>query len=285
MLRRGDRVRLISPGGFVTRDELDHVAAGLHEFTVEVGDHALDRHAFLAGTDADRLADLNDALRAPDVRAIVATRGDQGVYRILDGIDWAAAARDPKPIVGNEELTHVHLLGWGACRLVGVHSPPTAGESLTRALTTDEPITLHRDPANLTAAIEIPGQADGILLGGSLIGIQRLVGAGLPDLDGAILLIENKRSIGLGQVDRAFTQLIRSGVLAGVRGIVLGQFPGFEQKIDRGWTVLDVLRDRLGTIGVPVLGGINVGAGPGAEAVRLGTRASFDTRSGTLVVA
>lgn len=281
----GDRVRVLSPGGFVTTDAVERIVSPLTAwgFSVEIGRHALDQYGYLAGTDHDRLADLNDALRDPGVRAIVTTRGDKGVYRILDGIDYSAAEQDPKPIVGIDELTHVHLTLWRACGLVGIHCP-APDEALVRALNTTEPIVVHRDSANLTSAIELPGSASGVLLGGSLIGIQRLVGAGLPNLSGALLFIENKRSLGLGQVDRAFTQLIRAGVLTGVRGIVLGQFPGFEDKVDRGWTVLDVLRDRLTTIGVPVLGGINAGNGPGASALPLGTQASFDTHTGTLTV-
>ncbi|MFF5099920.1 MULTISPECIES: hypothetical protein [Actinosynnema] len=108
------------------------------------------------------------------------------------------------------------------------------------------------------------------------------MGAGLPPLDGAILFLEAPRGIGLGQVDRQLTQLMRSGALRGVRGVALGRFPGFEDYEDRGWTVLDVLRDRLGALSAPVLGGLDVGHGDTPLSLALGPVGHLDTEAGTL---
>ncbi len=99
------------------------------------------------------------------------------------------------------------------------------------------------------------------------------------------MFIEAERSIGLGQIDRQLTQLIRSGSLRGVRGVALGRFPGFEDYADRGWTLVDVLTDRLGSLGVPVLGGLDVGHGVDPLSVPLGPFAILDTEAGTLTVA
>src|SRR5689334_936601 len=99
-LRPGDRVRLLSPASLPDPDKL---AAGIRlleswKLRPEIGRHALDRHGhFLAGTDDNRLADWNDALRDPGVRAIFTTRGGKGSYRIAHALDFAAARRDPKP--------------------------------------------------------------------------------------------------------------------------------------------------------------------------------------------
>ena len=67
---------------------------------VDVGRHVLDEWGYMAGRDEDRLADLNDAFRDPTVRAIIATRGGAGAYRIADGVDFDAVRADPKPLVG-----------------------------------------------------------------------------------------------------------------------------------------------------------------------------------------
>jgi len=37
----------------------------------------------LAGRDEDRLADINDAVRNPEIRAIPATTGGKGAYRMI----------------------------------------------------------------------------------------------------------------------------------------------------------------------------------------------------------
>jgi muramoyltetrapeptide carboxypeptidase len=134
----------------------------------------------------------------------------------------------------------------------------------------------------MSARVEVPGWTHGFLMGGWLGALAGMVGAGLPDLNGAILLIEAERQVGLGQIDRQLTQLIRSGALDGIRGIALGRFPGFEDYTDCDWNLVDVLHDRLTPLIIPILGGLELGHGPDPRAVCLGTTAELDTDGGTL---
>jgi muramoyltetrapeptide carboxypeptidase len=106
----------------------------------------------------------------------------------------------------------------------------------------------------------------------------------MPSLDGAILFAEDVRTAGLGQVDRELTHLIRSGALRGLRGVALGRFTGFEDYRDRGWTVLDVLRDHLAPLAVPVLGGLDLGHGEDPLATPIGATAHLDSAACTLIV-
>jgi hypothetical protein len=66
------------------------------------------------------------------------------------------------------------------------------------------------------------------------------VGAGLPDLAGTILLIEST-DLGLGRADRALTQLMNAGCLAGIAGVAVGQFLGYREAEPGRWTIVDVL--------------------------------------------
>ncbi len=296
MLEPGDRVRLLSPASFPTPEAVADALAVLESWGLrpEVGEHALDQWGYMAGTDADRLQDLNDAFRDPGVRAVFTTRGGAGAYRIADGIDVEAVRRDPKPVVGFSDITYLHLALWHRCRVTGVHGclvGQRAIASVRQLLMTTDPLTLHRDPAATSAAIHVPGRAEGTLIGGNLSAVAGVIGAGLPSLHGAILFLEDKRTIGLGQIDRQLTHLIRSGSLDGVRAIALGLFTGFEGYVDRSWRIEDVMRDRLTNLGVPVLGGLDVGhggvgadGGPDQVALTLGVTASLDADAGTLTV-
>lgn len=296
VVRPGDRVRLLSPASYPTVEWVDESVAILESWGLkaEVGDHALDRHGYLAGTDQARLDDLNDAFRDPGVRAIVTTRGGAGSYRIADDLDFDAVRADPKPVVGFSDITSLHLALWHHCRLVSIHgclAGARATASVRRLLMATQPLTLRRDPDAMTAAVEVPGHATGPLVGGNLREVACSVGVRLPSLAGAILFLEEFRTIGLGQVDRHLTQLIRSGVLDGLGGVALGLFTGFDGYTDRGWGLFDVLHDRLGSLGVPVLGGLMAGhggagvdGGPDQDAVAIGSTAVLDTAAGTLTV-
>ena len=291
-LRPGDLVRLVSPASYPderwVRESTEILTSwGL---AVDVGKHTLDEWGYMAGHDRDRLEDLNGAYRDPDVRAILTTRGGAGAYRIVDGLDCDAVRRDPKPLVGFSDITYLHLALWRRARMPGIHggiAGPRAASTVRRLLMTDERSVLRRDSGTDTATLSTGGRATGVLVGGSLQAVATSVGAGLPSLDGAILLLEAERppGLGLGFVDRQLTQLRRSGALHGLRAVALGRFPGYEGYADRGWTLHDVLADRLLDLGVPVLGGLGIGHGADPLATLLGTKADLDAEEGTLTVA
>src|SRR5690606_1713522 len=103
-----------------------------------------------------------------------------------------------------------------------------------------------------------------------------------PDLDGAILLLEDVNESS-PRIDRMLTQLRRSGVLDDLAGVAVGQFTNNE--VEPGeWTSADILNDRLGDLGVPVLGGLRIGHGKGLLTAPVGVDAELDTKAGTLTI-
>ena len=295
-LRPGDRVSLVSPASYPDRQWLQTSVEVLESwgFHVDVGRHATDRWGPMAGPDEDRVADMDNAIRDPEIRAIVAVTGGMGSYRIADRLDFSALAADPKPIVGFSDITNIHVAAWKQCRLATIHgclAGARATASVRSLLFNDEPLAISRNPSAVSAAIEVSGHARGPLLGGNLRELAGWVGAGLPSLDGAILLIEDLRHVGIGQVDRNITQLRRSGALDGVAGIALGLFDEFAGYTDRGWSIVDVLTERLTDLGIPILGGLDIGhggtgndGGPDQYGVTLGATADLDVRAATLTV-
>ena len=294
MLRPGDTVRLVSPASSANPDR---VKRGVELLTswglrVQIADHAMSKYGYLAAPDADRLADLNAALVDPEVRAVICTRGGYGVQRIVEGLDVAAVRRDPKLVVGFSDITALQMWLWRTTRLATIHGPmaawndarvgPESAEALRRALMTTDPITIHRDPAEPGAEVVVPGRASGVLLGGNLCLLTAAVGTEeFPDLRGAILFLEEVDEAPY-RIDRMLTQLRRVGALDGVAGIALGQFTNCEGAAGT-WTVGEVLADRLGDLGVPILGGLPVGHGQGQLTIPFGVTAHLDTDAGTLV--
>ncbi|GIJ56578.1 S66 peptidase family protein [Virgisporangium aurantiacum] len=304
VLREGDRVRVVAPGGPPTPARLDRGVRLLRGWglAVEVAPHVHDRWGYLAGRDADRLADLNAALRDPGVRGVFAARGGYGCQRIVDGVDTDAARRDPKVVVGFSDITSLHGKLWRDARLATFYGPgvawndvrtgPESAESLRAAVMTTAPVVVHRDPREPSAAVSFGTRATGPLLGGALTMLGTSVGAGdLPDFAGAILFIEDVDEPPYSY-DRMLTHLRRVGALAHLAGVAVGQLvgagpPGADQPGAGSPGELDapaVLRDRLGDLGVPVLGGLRLGHGTGQLTVPLGVPATIDVAAGTLTV-
>jgi muramoyltetrapeptide carboxypeptidase len=125
--------------------------------------------------------------------------------------------------------------------------------------------------------------ASGVLMGGNLNVIGRSVGWACPSFAGSILFIEAIDTY-IGQIDGTLTQLRRSGCLDGITGIAVGQFIRSAEPKAGKWSVIDVLNDQLGQLGVPILGGLPIGHGPHPPTVPLGTMATLDTSERTLTI-
>jgi muramoyltetrapeptide carboxypeptidase len=297
-LRPGDVVMLVSPSG-PTR--VERVARGVELLTgwglrVVMAPNAYLSVGYLAGSDAERLADLNLALRDPEIRGVLCTRGGYGVQRIVDGLDVDAVRADPKVVVGFSDITGLQLALWRGARLATVHGPGAAWldertgwesqEALRRSVTTTEPVVVKARDDEETSPVRVgasAGPVSGILLGGNLSLLCASVGTrDMPDLRGAILLLEDVDEPPY-KVDRMLLHLRRAGCLDGLAGVAVGQFTNCAD----GWstTVDAVLVEHLGALGVPVLGGLPVGHGRDQLAVPIGVPATLDVASATLTAA
>lgn len=293
-LRPGDTVMLVSPSG-PTKPE--RVARGIELLTgwglrPVVAPNAYAREGYLAGGDALRVADLDKAFADPSIRGLICTRGGYGAQRVVDAIDMAAVARDPKVVAGFSDITALQFALWRGARLATVHGPGAAwidertpapsAESLRAALMSAEPVSIEPVATDETAGVRVPGVAHGPLLGGNLCLVTSSIGTpDLPDLTGAVLLLEEIDEPPY-KVDRMLTHLRRAGVLDGVAGVAIGQFIGCTD----GWAVdvADVIGERLSGLGVPLLGGLPIGHGVGQRSVPVGVPATLDATAGLLTV-
>src|ERR1700704_4300724 len=107
-LASGARIGLVAPSGpLLERDDLTRAQELCSALGYEpvLGQNAHRRSGYLAGTDGERLADLNAALRDSSIHAIWCIRGGYGSLRLLDQVDYAAMAEGPKALIGFSDAT------------------------------------------------------------------------------------------------------------------------------------------------------------------------------------
>lgn len=290
-LRPGAKVAVVAPSGPVPADRLEAGLDLLRGWGLDpvVAPHVLDRHRefdYLAGTDEARARDLQDAWCDPTVAAVLCARGGYGVQRMVDLLDWdAVRAAAPKPFVGYSDITALHEAFAVRAGVATLHGPmvaaltflkdPATQESLRATLF--EPDTV-RTVGQATARALVPGRAHGITLGGcvSLLAADLGTPHARPSAAGGLLLIEDIEEEPY-RLDRILTQLLRSGWLEGVAGIVLGSWAGcgpYE-------TVRALLLDRLGGLGVPIVEELGFGHGPTNLTVPLGVPAVLEASADT----
>jgi len=288
----GDRVAVVAPSGPVPAEGLDAGLAVLASWGLDarLGDHVRGRHerlGYLAAEDADRAGDLVRAWCDPRVTAVFCARGGYGAQRMVDLLDWAAlAAAGPKVLVGFSDVTGLHQAFAARLGLSTLHGPVltslASGDDESRAHLRSmlfEPAagtTLTPTPARTL----VPGRAEGVLVGGNLALLA--AGTGGPTVwpaAGSIAVLEDV-SEAVYRLDRQLTQLLRSGWFDGVRGVVLGQLTERVTPEE----VADLVGDRLGPLGVPVLMDAPVGHTQRNLAFPLGVPAVLDAAAGTLVL-
>ena len=221
---------------------------------------------------------------------MVATRGGMGSYKIADQIDFDAVRADPKPLIGYSDITALHLARWLHCQVIGIHGSlsgngdasinPTSSAVLRQLMMTQDEMTYSARPNEETAVLSTTGVAEGLLLGGNLDMLATAVGWALPSLRGTILLLEGVE-MRFGHMDRIFTMLRKSGSLDGLAGVAVGQFTNCHSS--KGITAVELLREHLAPLNVPILGGLPFGHGHEPLSVLLGAPARLDVAAGLLV--
>ncbi|MFJ3231816.1 LD-carboxypeptidase [Streptomyces sp. NPDC086787] len=292
-LAPGARVAVVAPSGPVPEERL---AAGLDVLRgwgleTVVAPHVLDTHGrlgYLAGSDADRAADLERSWCDPSVDAVLCARGGYGAQRMADLVDWdVMRAAGPKVFVGFSDITVLHQAFATRLGLATLYGPAAAGVDFIKNEGAQEHLraTLFAPETVRTittsGAALVPGKARGVTLGGcaSLLATDLGTPHAHPGARGGLLMLEDVAEQPY-RIDRILTQLLRTGWLDGVAGIALGSWEDCGRYDD----LRLVLADRLGGLGVPVLEDFGFGHCPGALTVPLGAMAELDADAGTLTL-
>jgi len=258
-------IRIISPSGVIDPSFIDGAVARLRAwgYAVSEGAHARDAWGRFAGTDEDRLSDLVEALQDKSVDMILCARGGYGLQRILDRIPPVT-----KPVIGFSDITALH-------QLAAISGQPSLHAIMCKHLATlpeesEEVQSFRRALAGEALEYTWPGhplnrfgEAEGLLIGGNLSVLYGLQGTpydlrSIVDLRfkiedcKPILLIED-----IGErhyhIDRMMRNLRMSGVLAGLGGLIVGQFTDCEDDPLMGCTVYETIKEAVADYDYPVL--------------------------------
>ena len=231
ILQPNDQIRIISPAGTIDPEYIDGAIKVLTGwgFKVTEGTSARAEYGRFAGTDEQRLQDLQNALDDTNVKAVLCSRGGYGVARIIDQIDFTGFVSSPKWLIGFSDITILHnaITNLGISSIHGVMAKyftelPVESEQLQRLkdiLTGKFPLYNFQSQSNNRI-----GVAQGKLIGGNLSVLMGLRGSRF-DLNyrDAILFLEDVGEKPY-QIDRMIQNLRFSGVLSQLSGLVLGQF-------------------------------------------------------------
>ncbi len=303
-LKKGDTIGLITPGSFITEEELDESVKNLKDlgFKVKYSKNILARLGYLAGTDKQRAEDVNRMFSDNEVNGIVCARGGYGCSRILPLLDYELIKKNPKVLVGYSDITALLYGIYSQTGVVCFHGP--VGISTFNEFSVENFMNVLINPKTgfemrsvndeendeLYKIIPIrSGIAEGELVGGNLSIVVSLIGTPYDiNTGGKILFLED-----VGEepyrIDRMLTQLIEAGKLDNVAGIALGVFKNCRVKekdpsFSKSFTLAEVLYDRLFNLGVPVIYGLSFGHIENKFTLPFGIKAKLDVGNQTLTL-
>lgn len=283
-LRPGDRVIALAPSGAlkaVARLQ-DGVAVWEERgYSVALDPRWQERCSYLGGTDAQRREALANAWQDPDYQAILCIRGGYGTARLLENWQWPTTSQ-PKWLIGFSDITG---LQWSLARhgIGSAHGPvlTTLGKAPEWAQRRLFDLIEGQPLSPLRGVGWGHGRATGLLLPANLTVATHLLSTpAQPPLHNVILAWEDISEAPY-RLDRMLTQWRMSGALEHVVGIALGQFTDCVG--DAGtWTVMEMLRDRLSDLQIPIVANLPFGHEEGNAALPVGKLAILDGDRGTL---
>ena len=128
-LEPGMTVALVAPSSHLFEPERYRIAEEVVRslgLEPRLAVHATDQRGYLAGTDADRAADLNHAFSDPAIDAVWCLRGGYGALRILPLLDFEKIRSNPKVFLGYSDITALLNAIRQETGLITFHGPVAA---------------------------------------------------------------------------------------------------------------------------------------------------------------
>jgi muramoyltetrapeptide carboxypeptidase len=240
-----------------------------------------------AGTDAERLAELNAIANLDPTQVVMSVRGGYGLHRLLDQIQWKAiaiAVKQGLQICGHSDFTGFQLgllAKTGAISLAGPmlnydfgplneFGEPEAPSQFTwthfqSAIQSRRFSIAVPDAQRWAGNVDLSQNIVGMLWGGNLSIIATLLGTEFfpteKQTHGGILFIEDINEHPY-RIERMLLQLHEAGVLENQHAIILGHFNQYRlYEVDRGYnldTAINLIRERVPKT-IPILTGLPFG--------------------------
>ena len=259
-LKTGDKVGIVSTAKTVSHEEIEDGLEILKSWNLHpvIGKNAFNVYGFFAGTDQERLEDLQAMLDDASIKAIIFTRGGYGTVKIIDQLDFTNFKKKPKWLVGYSDITvlhsHVHNFNIETLHAVMLQGMPKATpEALASlknalfgtALTYQIPKNKQNKQGEKTVT--------GTLVGGNLSILYALNGSPSDiDTTDKILFFEDIDEY-LYHLDRMLIALKRSNKLSNLKAILVGAMTDIkESTLEYGKTDYEIILDEVSAFDFPV---------------------------------
>jgi len=286
-LKKGDTIGIVSPARAIEAAQVEPAIRFFekHGLRVLVGKNVFNRHGQMAGTEEEKIHDIQGFVNNHEVKAIISTRGGYGCVRIIDQLDLSPLAEQNKWFVGFSDVTVFHSHIHQTYGTPTIHS--TMPINMSENPTDEEKInneTLIDCLFGADISYDLPahhlnqsGDASGLLVGGNLSMLYSLCGSA-SDIDtrGKLLFLEDLDEY-LYHIDRMMMNLKRTGKLDNLAGLIVGGMSDMrDNTIPFGKDAEQIILEHTAEYGYPIYFGFEAGHQKLNKALRFGLHADIN---------
>lgn len=230
-LKKGDKIAIISPAGSVEPTQLEKGIEMIKSkgFEPVLGENLYTKFSNgynYAGTEEQRLEDMNWALNDSEISAVWASRGGYGCQHLIYGLNLKEFTKNPKWYIGYSDNTVIQsfLLKKGFASIHGQTIKTSSFGVTEESYDLIFAILKGKKPKYSLESNQFnkKGNIEGELIGGNLALIYALLGTKYSfDFKDKILFIED-----IGEnfyaLDRMMMSLELAGVFTKIKGLIVG---------------------------------------------------------------
>ncbi|WP_438946194.1 S66 peptidase family protein [Sediminibacterium sp.] len=267
-LQPGDTIGITCPAGFALEETIQPCKIILESwgYKVRLGETVGKTDHTFGGTDAERATDFQRMMDDPEIHAILCATGGYGTVRIIDQLNFSYFRKHPKWIIGFSDITVLHSHLHQVVGMASIHAKMCGSfpkdweqaDEIQKATILSIKDALEGRKVNYpapTATANRYGMAEGKIIGGNLKILENLNGsASMIQTKGKILVLEDVGEP-LYNIDRMFCNLLRSGKLDQLSGLIIGGFTNI--KVDNpavpfGRDIYTIVQEKISTFNYPV---------------------------------
>ena len=285
-LKKGNTIGIIALSGDCEREKVEKAVSNFEAlgFNVKLSKNIYDKNRYLAGSDEDKINELNNFFIDNDIKLILCARGGYGAIRLINKINYDIIKTNPKLFCGFSDVTALLLMIYKKTGLITYHSPMACtdfAEGININKFTKQKFfkAINEEYLDFEGTkIYKEGTVEGILWGGNLSTVVSLCGQDfIPNKD--FIFFAEDLNEPVYKIDKMFQQLINIPQFTKhCNGLILGDFLGVdnEQWLDE---YFNELAERLN---IPTVSGFKITHAREKITLPIGKKAKIDGK--TLII-
>ena len=252
-------IGIIAPSGGVDENKMNSAIAFFENkgYKVKLAKNIFDKKRYLAGSDKDKIDELQKFFEDSEIDMIISARGGYGAIRLVNQLNYDLIKNNPKPFIGFSDVTALLLMIYKKTGIITYHGPMMTSDFSEVSSFTEKSFfeAINNEKLEFDGnKIYRAGDANGIIWGGNLATVVSLCGLDFIPNEDFIFFAEDLNEP-VYKIDKMFQQLLNINQFKNnCKAIVLGDF----LNVDNPKWLEEYFCELAENLKIPVVGGFKI---------------------------